>query len=69
MKNVENKQDALKSMGLIKKAQNEAQAKANNLVSKSLTPNILKNNVINRWNGVTPTIVGSEHSQYILPLK
>ena len=94
------KQDALKSLELIKKAQNEAkareakaqgesnavkiaaqgkadailteataQAKANDLVSKSLTDKILRNNAIQTWNGVTPTMVGSENSQFIYNLK
>jgi len=47
----------------------KAQAKANDLVSKSLTDKILKNNAINQWNGVTPTMVGSEKSQFIYKVK
>jgi len=47
----------------------KAQAKANNLLSKSLTSNILNNNAIEKWNGITPTIVGSENSQFIYKLK
>jgi len=46
-----------------------AQAKANKLVSESLTDKILRNNAIQTWNGVTPTFVGSEKSQFIYNLK
>ena len=44
-------------------------ASANKLISASLTQNILKNNAIEKWNGITPTIVGSEKSQFIYKLK
>jgi len=47
----------------------EAQAKANKLVSSSLTEKILKNNAILQWNGVTPTTVGSENSNFIFQVK
>jgi len=46
-----------------------AQAKANKLISESLTDKILRNNAIQTWNGVTPTLVGSEKSQFIYNLK
>jgi len=46
-----------------------AQAKANKLVSESLTDKILRNNAIQTWNGVTPTMVGSENSQFIYSIK
>jgi regulator of protease activity HflC (stomatin/prohibitin superfamily) len=47
----------------------EARAKANKLVSQSLTPAILRNNAIEKWNGITPTMVGSETSQFIMDIK
>lgn len=47
----------------------KAQADANKLITSTLSKEILQNNAINRWNGVTPTIVGNEKSQFIYKLK
>lgn len=49
----------------------EAKAKANNLVSKSITDKILRADTIEAWKSggaQVPHLVGSEKSQYILPL-
>jgi len=44
----------------------EAQAKANTLVTESLTPEILRNNAIQKWNGVKSMVSGQ--NQLILDL-
>lgn len=46
-----------------------AQAKANALLNESLTDKILKKDAIQKWNGVTPHLVGSESSQFIFQMK
>jgi len=97
------KQEALKSLELVKKAENEAksreakakgeanamkieasgradsvlieataQAKANNLLSKSLTDKVIRIQTIEAWKSggaKVPQMVGSESSQFIIPLK
>jgi len=48
-----------------------AQAKANNLLNKSLTENVLRNKWIKVWGEAgapVPNMIGSESSQFIVPL-
>ena len=47
----------------------EAQTKANKLLSKSLTKDIIKIQTIEKWNGSVPTYVGGEKSQFIMKMK
>ena len=43
----------------------EAEANANDILEKSLTDTIIKKNLIDRWDGKLPTVVGN--GEYILP--
>ena len=43
----------------------EAEANANDILEKSLTDNIIKNNLLDKWDGKLPTVVGN--GEYILP--
>ena len=44
------------------KTKAEAQAEANKLLNESLTDNIVKNNYIDKWNGVQPRVMGSSNN-------
>jgi regulator of protease activity HflC (stomatin/prohibitin superfamily) len=46
----------------------KAQAESNSILSKSLTPELVELKRIEKWNGVTPTVMGS-NSSTILDLK
>lgn len=43
-----------------KKVEAEGQAKANEILNKSLTPNLLQQKMIDKWNGSQPLTIGGE---------
>lgn len=45
----------------------EAQAKANNLLSESMTPAIIQDNWIKRWDGIMPKVSGANNSIVQIP--
>lgn len=45
----------------------EAQAKANRIVSESLTDRMLQQQTIEKWNGILPTVTGSDSMMISLP--
>jgi len=53
--------DSIKAAGRAKAilAEAEAQAKANRLLAKSITPTLVKYEMSKRWNGQMPQIAGS----------
>jgi regulator of protease activity HflC (stomatin/prohibitin superfamily) len=53
LRNAQAEADALK-------VQAEAEAEANKLLEESLTPNVLKNATIEKWNGQLPKVQGAE---------
>jgi len=53
LRNAQAEADALK-------VQAEAEAEANKLLEESLTPNVLKNATIEKWNGELPKVSGAE---------
>lgn len=53
------KQNAAKIANQTKIMNAEAEAKANEIISKSLTPNIIQQQMIKRWDGKLPQVQGS----------
>lgn len=52
-----------------KEAEAEAQAKANQLLAKSVTPDLIRYNAIQKWNGAYPnTLLGGKTEGLILNL-
>ena len=61
--------DSIKAAGRAKAilAEAEAQAKANDLLSRSLTPSLVQYEMAKRWNGVMPTVSGGAIPMLQLP--
>ena len=49
------------------RVQAEGQAKANQIISQSLTPALIEKQMIEKWNGVTPTVTGANGTMIQLP--
>jgi len=47
----------------------DSEAYANEIVSKSITDKLLKLEAIKKWNGITPTTIGSENSSFMFKVK
>lgn len=47
----------------------EGQANANKIISNSLTPELIEQQTIEKWNGVTPQVTGSNGTMIQLPTK
>lgn len=61
--------DSIKAAGRAKAitAEAEAQAKANRLLAESLTPSLVQYKMIEKWNGVMPTVSGGSTPLIQLP--
>lgn len=61
--------DSIKAVGRAKAilAEAEAQAKANNLLSQSITQNLVQYEMAKRWNGQMPTVTGGAMPMLQLP--
>lgn len=47
----------------------KAQADANNMITKSLTTELIQYHAVNKWNGITPHIMGSSGMIFNLPVE
>lgn len=47
----------------------EGQAKANKIITESLTPELIQQQMIEKWNGVTPQVTGSDNMMIQVPTK
>jgi regulator of protease activity HflC (stomatin/prohibitin superfamily) len=61
--------DSIKGAGRAKAitVEAEAQARANRILAESITPTLVQYRLVEKWNGVMPTVAGGAMSMIQLP--